>query len=365
MRLLTTRRSPSRSPCRRPRWPRLPSSPTDYRDHGDDRPHPRRRAPRLLARRARELDPELRAGDRAQDRHDRARRHAHLRRPARADARHDRGPHDQRHRLGRVQDARADQGAAAQARVSAARRRPSPICRCRRSRKRWQTIGTRALINLDKAWGYRDQILAELIETGTVETAVFKSNAAVADVAGVPRQGPADSSTRTSSKTATPRRWPRFGDHPPESFEIVFDRLTDAQIQPAVGRRGQAQEPDLHQHDVVRARRPLHRRGVADRPRPRLEAGHRASPRRRHPDRQRRTSCSATCVASTSPSPSTRPTPSASRARTTRPRARASATRHQDDDNRGGDRVSRRPRASTSATSRARPSCAGFAAASG
>src|SRR4029079_8209302 len=36
-------------------------------------------------------------------------------------------------------------------------------------------IDNRALINLDKAWGYRDQILAELIETGTVETAVFKS----------------------------------------------------------------------------------------------------------------------------------------------------------------------------------------------
>src|SRR5689334_9888215 len=35
-----------------------------------------------------------------------------------------------------------------------------------------QLIDNRALINLDKAWGYRDQILQELVETGTIETAV-------------------------------------------------------------------------------------------------------------------------------------------------------------------------------------------------
>ncbi|MBE2316436.1 carbohydrate-binding protein [Solirubrobacter sp. CPCC 204708] len=95
-----------------------------------------------------------------------------------------------------------------------------------------QLIGTRALINLDKAWAYRDQILQELIETGTVETAVFKSSASVDEVQAFRAKDPRIlyshivNDGNAASLTG-------FGDNPPDSFEIIFDRLTDAQIQPA------------------------------------------------------------------------------------------------------------------------------------
>ncbi len=149
-----------------------------------------------------------------------------------------------------------------------------------------QLIDNRALINLDKAWGYRDQILQELLETGTVETAVFKSNAAVAEVQAFRAKDPRILYSHIV-EDGNAASLNGFGSNPPDSYEIVFDRLTDPQIQPAAVAAAKQLEPDLHQHHVVRARRPLHGRGVAGRPRPRLEAGHRAPPGRRHPDRQR------------------------------------------------------------------------------
>ncbi|MDA0182794.1 glycerophosphodiester phosphodiesterase family protein [Solirubrobacter phytolaccae] len=93
-------------------------------------------------------------------------------------------------------------------------------------------IGTKALINLDKAWAYRDQILAELIETGTVETAVFKSNASVADVQAFRAKDPRILYSHIV-EDGNAASLSGFGDNPPDSYEIVFDRLTDAQIQPA------------------------------------------------------------------------------------------------------------------------------------
>jgi glycerophosphoryl diester phosphodiesterase len=95
-----------------------------------------------------------------------------------------------------------------------------------------QLIDNRALINLDKAWAYRDQILQELIDTNTIETAVFKSSASVAEVQAFRAKDPrilyshiVDDGNAASLNG--------FGDNPPESYELVFDRLTDAQAQPA------------------------------------------------------------------------------------------------------------------------------------
>src|SRR5262245_15991857 len=45
-----------------------------------------------------------------------------------------------------------------------------------------RAIDNRALINLDKAWAFRDQIYDLLVQTGTLSTAVFKSSAPVAEV---------------------------------------------------------------------------------------------------------------------------------------------------------------------------------------
>lgn len=103
-----------------------------------------------------------------------------------------------------------------------------------------EVIGTKALINLDKAWGYRDQILQELIETGTVETAVFKSNAPVADVQAFRAKDPRILYSHIV-EDGNAASLSGFGDNPPDSYEIVFDRLTDAQIQPAAVAAAKAQ----------------------------------------------------------------------------------------------------------------------------
>ncbi|MDA0172774.1 glycerophosphodiester phosphodiesterase family protein [Solirubrobacter taibaiensis] len=101
-------------------------------------------------------------------------------------------------------------------------------------------IDNRALINLDKAWAYRDQILQELIETGTVETAVFKSNAPVADVQAFRAKDPRILYSHIV-EDGNAASLSGFGTNPPDSYEIVFDRLTDAQIQPAAVAAAKAQ----------------------------------------------------------------------------------------------------------------------------
>jgi glycerophosphoryl diester phosphodiesterase len=103
-----------------------------------------------------------------------------------------------------------------------------------------QAINNRALINLDKAWAFRDQIYAELVETGTLETAVFKGSAPVADVEAFRAKDPRIMYSHIVDD-ANAADMTKFGNHPPESFEIVFDRLTDPQIQPAAVAAAKAQ----------------------------------------------------------------------------------------------------------------------------
>ena len=223
--------------------------------------------------------------------------------------------------------------------------------------------GRGALINLDKAWAFRDQIYGLLVATGTLETAVFKSTAPVAEVEAFRARDPRIMYSHMVDD-ANAGDLTKFGAHPPESFEIIFDRLTDPQIQPAAVAGAQGRQPDLHQHHVVRPRRPLHRRGVADRPGAR--AGRRSStattPTSSRPTTS--TSSSAGCAARTSPSRDPLTAACACRPRTTRPRARTSATTTPRTPTRAAPRRGP-PRASTCATSRARSSRATSARASG
>ncbi|MGI5522712.1 glycerophosphodiester phosphodiesterase family protein [Micromonospora sp. CA-259024] len=90
----------------------------------------------------------------------------------------------------------------------------------------------RALVNLDKGWPFRDQMYDLLVATGTLGHAIFKSSAPVAEVEAFLDRDPhilyshvVDDGNATSIGA--------FTRHLPPSYELVFDRLTDAQIQPA------------------------------------------------------------------------------------------------------------------------------------
>ncbi|GAB3813229.1 glycerophosphodiester phosphodiesterase family protein [Kribbella italica] len=94
-----------------------------------------------------------------------------------------------------------------------------------------RVVKGRALINLDKGWAFRDQEYDLLTATGTLDHAIFKSSAPVAEVEQFLARDPrilyshVVDDANASSLGAFARRLP--------SYELVFDRLTDAQIQPA------------------------------------------------------------------------------------------------------------------------------------
>ncbi|MFK3984993.1 glycerophosphodiester phosphodiesterase family protein [Micromonospora sp. NPDC050397] len=90
----------------------------------------------------------------------------------------------------------------------------------------------RAMVNLDKGWAFRDQEYDLLVASGTLDHAIFKSSAPVAEVEQFLARDPrilyshvVDDGNAASIGTFTGR--------PPASYELVFDRLTDPQIQPA------------------------------------------------------------------------------------------------------------------------------------
>ncbi|MEV4627730.1 glycerophosphodiester phosphodiesterase family protein [Micromonospora sp. NPDC049523] len=90
----------------------------------------------------------------------------------------------------------------------------------------------RAMVNLDKGWAFRDQEYDLLVSTGTLDHAIFKGSAPVAEVEQFLAKDPrilyshvVDDGNAASIGTFTGR--------PPASYELIFDRLTDPQIQPA------------------------------------------------------------------------------------------------------------------------------------
>nr|WP_246400804.1 carbohydrate-binding protein [Jiangella mangrovi] len=94
-------------------------------------------------------------------------------------------------------------------------------------------VKDRAMVNLDKGWPFRDQEYDLLARTGTLRNAIFKSDAPVAEVEAFLARDPEILYTHVvgdgnASSIGT------FTDATrPQAYELVFDRLTDPQIQPA------------------------------------------------------------------------------------------------------------------------------------
>ncbi|MFF5075602.1 glycerophosphodiester phosphodiesterase family protein [Actinoplanes sp. NPDC000266] len=95
------------------------------------------------------------------------------------------------------------------------------------------------LVNLDKAWAFRDQIYDLLAELGQVGQGLFKSSAPVAEVTAFLEKDPrilyshvVDDGNAGDVGAFTGRR--------PQAYELIFDRLTDPQIQPAAVARARA-----------------------------------------------------------------------------------------------------------------------------
>ncbi|WP_250038232.1 glycerophosphodiester phosphodiesterase family protein [Paractinoplanes maris] len=96
-----------------------------------------------------------------------------------------------------------------------------------------------ALVNLDRGWPYRDQIYDLLIELGQLHQGIFKSGAPIPEVTAFLDRDPGIRYNHVVGD-ANAGDIGAFPGRPPQAYELVFDRLTDAQIQPAAVARAQA-----------------------------------------------------------------------------------------------------------------------------
>ncbi|TDD70221.1 carbohydrate-binding protein [Jiangella aurantiaca] len=95
-------------------------------------------------------------------------------------------------------------------------------------------VKDRAMVNLDKGWPFRDQEYELLVETGTLRNAIFKSSAPVAEVEQFLARDPEILYTHVvNDGNASSIGAFTDDDDRPQAYELVFDRLTDPQIQPA------------------------------------------------------------------------------------------------------------------------------------
>ncbi|SNY26012.1 glycerophosphodiester phosphodiesterase family protein [Paractinoplanes atraurantiacus] len=95
------------------------------------------------------------------------------------------------------------------------------------------------LVNLDKAWAFRDQIYDLLTELGQLGQGLFKSSAPIAEVTAFLDKDPrilyshvVDDGNAADIGAFTGRT--------PQAYELIFDRLTDPQIQPAAVAKARA-----------------------------------------------------------------------------------------------------------------------------
>lgn len=97
----------------------------------------------------------------------------------------------------------------------------------------------RAMLNLDKGWAFRDQEYDLLAGAGMLDHAIFKSSAPVPEVeAFLDRDRRILYSHVVDDANAASVG--AFTGPGPQSYELVFDRLTDAQIQPAATARAKS-----------------------------------------------------------------------------------------------------------------------------
>lgn len=94
-------------------------------------------------------------------------------------------------------------------------------------------VKDRAMVNLDKGWPFRDQEYDLLVETGTLRNAIFKSDAPVAEVEAFLARDPEILYTHVvgDGNAASIGAFTDAAGRP-QAYELVFDRLTDQQIQP-------------------------------------------------------------------------------------------------------------------------------------
>ncbi|WP_199521070.1 glycerophosphodiester phosphodiesterase family protein [Jiangella anatolica] len=95
-------------------------------------------------------------------------------------------------------------------------------------------VKDRAMVNLDKGWPFRGQEYDLLVETGTLRNAIFKSSAPVAEVEAFLARDAEILYTHVVGD-GNAASIGAFSDDAgrPQAYELVFDRLTDPQIQPA------------------------------------------------------------------------------------------------------------------------------------
>ncbi len=98
----------------------------------------------------------------------------------------------------------------------------------------------RAMVNLDKGWPFREQILRVLRETDTVDHALFKGSPDVAQAEAFMARDPEIKYVHVVND-GTYAQALQFSGRQPVAVEVLFDRATDPQVQPEYLRRVGAQ----------------------------------------------------------------------------------------------------------------------------
>lgn len=96
-----------------------------------------------------------------------------------------------------------------------------------------ELVKGRAMVNLDKGWPLREPAYEVLAATGTVDHAIFKSNAAPAQVNAFRAAHP-DAVYMHILAAGNAAHADAFADQPPPAFVVNFERLTEPQIHPQV-----------------------------------------------------------------------------------------------------------------------------------
>ena len=91
--------------------------------------------------------------------------------------------------------------------------------------------GSGTLVNLDRGWAFREQIYTDLVAWGQLDQGIFKSGAPVDEVTAFLDKDPGILYNHVVGD-ANAGSLGAFPGRQPQAYEVVFDRLTDPQVQP-------------------------------------------------------------------------------------------------------------------------------------
>ncbi|KKB44779.1 glycerophosphodiester phosphodiesterase family protein [Bacillus thermotolerans] len=94
-----------------------------------------------------------------------------------------------------------------------------------------RVVKGRAIVNLDKGWSIREEMYDVLVKTGTVDHALFKGSPNVEEAAAFMAKDP-EILYMHIINDATADVVDTFPGRQPVAYEVVFDQLSDPQIQP-------------------------------------------------------------------------------------------------------------------------------------